>query len=70
MTIAVCMKCGTILESKHRHDCVFCGCENNSMLDGGDTWVRRGGKDLGLVRTCLSMSEARRLSSHRTGVEP
>jgi len=62
MSIAVCRQCGEILRSKHVHDCVQCSCPNHSMLDGGSEYTRKGGVDLSLVQTCLSLSEAKRLS--------
>ena len=62
MSVAVCRQCGEILLSKHVHDLVQCKCPNKSMLDGGDDYTRKGGVDLNKVHTCLSMSEANRLS--------
>lgn len=38
---ARCKKCGTVLESKHRHDFVACRCGN--FVDGGLDYLRRGG---------------------------
>ena len=36
-----CKKCGTVIESKHRHD--FAGCECGSIYtDGGTEYIRRG----------------------------
>jgi hypothetical protein len=63
MSVAVCKQCGEILHSKHVHDCVVCNCPNKSMLDGGDDYIRKGGINLDLVKTCISMAEARRLST-------
>lgn len=40
---ALCLFCGKILESKHRHDWVGCGCPNQSFIDGGNDYIRRGG---------------------------
>ena len=39
---AKCRKCGTIIESKHRHDFVLCKCEA-IFVDGGKEYLRRGG---------------------------
>ena len=35
-----CLKCEEIIESKHRHDFVTCGCGNVSV-DGGKDYCRR-----------------------------
>ena len=37
-----CSKCGSIVESLHRHDLVWCDCKE-SFLDGGDDYYRAGG---------------------------
>lgn len=37
-----CKKCGTICESKHRHDWVQCAC-GAVFTDGGKSYIRRGG---------------------------
>ena len=37
-----CKKCGDIIESKHRHDFVWCKCQS-IFTDGGKDYVRRGG---------------------------
>ena len=44
-----CLVCNTILESKHRHDFVTCGCKNQTFNDGGLSYNRVGGKDLSLI---------------------
>ena len=36
------MECLDIIESKHRHDFVRCGC-GKSFIDGGDDYLRGGG---------------------------
>ena len=46
---ATCKKCGDVLVSMHRHDYVTCGCDNQTMLDGGTDYQRYGGADLDLV---------------------
>jgi hypothetical protein len=40
---ALCAKCNTFIESKHRHDFQFCQCEA-IFVDGGLDYLRRGGK--------------------------
>lgn len=37
-----CRKCGEIIESKHRHDFVWCKCES-VFVDGGNDYIRVGG---------------------------
>lgn len=44
-----CLVCGTVLESKHRHNFVSCGCYNQTFTDGGNEYLRFGGKDLDLI---------------------
>ena len=44
-----CLVCNTILESKHRHDYVTCGCKNQTFNDGGLSYNKVGGKDLSLI---------------------
>jgi len=44
-----CLKCNTIIESTHRHDCKFCECENQTMVDGGSDYLRLGGKNMSFV---------------------
>jgi hypothetical protein len=42
---AQCMTCGRIISSRHRHDFVWCACEQESdtaiAVDGGLDYVRR-----------------------------
>lgn len=38
-----CLVCGDIIESKHRHDYVTCGCGNVSV-DGGTDYLKRSFK--------------------------
>ena len=42
MSKGQCGKCGSIVESTHRHDFVWCECKE-SFLDGGDDYFRAGG---------------------------
>ena len=44
-----CLVCNTILESKHQHHFVTCGCKNQTFNDGGLSYNRVGGKDLSLI---------------------
>lgn len=41
----ICNKCETMIFSKHRHDFVECPC-GNIFVDGGQEYLRRGGKAL------------------------
>lgn len=42
--IAECLKCGDVIESKHRHDFVTCSCGNLSV-DGGKDYLKRSVKE-------------------------
>lgn len=54
-----CLNCGETLESLHRHDYKTCSCENKTMVDGGESYHRCGGKDLSLVKSnCLYSDDA------------
>lgn len=53
---AKCLACGVTVESKHRHDYVVCGCPNQTMVDGGLAYLRRGAVDWGQVED-LSIEE-------------
>lgn len=46
-----CLECGEVLISEHRHDYKTCSCPNETMIDGGNAYVRFGGKDLSKVDT-------------------
>lgn len=37
-----CLKCGDVIESKHRHDWVQCSC-GACFVDGGHDYMRVGG---------------------------
>ena len=39
---AKCVKCGIVIESKHRHDFVGCPC-GAIAIDGGNEYIRRIG---------------------------
>jgi hypothetical protein len=43
---AKCLICGAVVESKHRHDYVVCGCAQHTMADGGSDYGKYGGKNL------------------------
>ena len=49
MSKIMCMSCEKILESKNRHDFNMCNCENETFVDGGNDYMRIGGKDLNLI---------------------
>lgn len=40
---AKCLKCGDIIESKTRHDFVWCSCKSLAV-DGGHDYLKRLGK--------------------------
>ena len=44
-----CLNCQTILESKGRHDFIRCQCPNRTFMDGGNDYMRLGGKDLTMI---------------------
>ena len=39
---ARCLKCNDVIESKHRHNFVWCSCET-IFVDGGLDYLKRGG---------------------------
>jgi len=39
---AKCLKCGDEIESKHRHDFVWCSCKSVAV-DGGKAYLKRSG---------------------------
>ena len=45
-----CLECGKVLHSKTRHDFVSCKCKNETFVDGGNDYLRCGGKDLGKLK--------------------
>jgi len=45
-----CLDCGEILESKYRHDFQMCECLNQTFVDGGNSYMRTGGKDLNKIK--------------------
>lgn len=40
---AQCLKCGDVIESKHRHDFVWCKCQAVAV-DGGKDYLKRVGE--------------------------
>ncbi|HDK27625.1 MAG TPA: hypothetical protein ENG48_11150 [Candidatus Atribacteria bacterium] len=47
-----CLKCGAVLESKHRHDFQMCNCPNHTFIDGGgqdSKYIRYGAIDFSLI---------------------
>ena len=44
-----CLECNTVLDSKHQHHFVTCGCKNQTFNDGGLIYNRVGAVDLGKV---------------------
>jgi len=44
-----CLDCGKVLESKHRHQFVRCGCPNDCSTDGGLDYVHWGARNLNRV---------------------
>lgn len=51
-----CLKCNTVIESKHVHDFVWCTCKA-IFTDGGKEYIRRGG-DLDAIED-MSITEDR-----------
>ena len=41
-----CLNCNTILESTYTHDFQSCECPNGSFIDGGNSYMRFGCKDI------------------------
>lgn len=40
-----CLNCNDVIDSKHRHDFVWCSCKS-IFTDGGLEYIRRGGNPL------------------------
>ena len=55
-----CLVCNTVLESKHQHHFLECGCENQTFNDGGLMYSRVGGVDLDLVENLCEYVEMTR----------
>lgn len=48
-----CLQCNEVLVSYYGHDYKTCGCENQTMVDGGVSYSRYGGKEMSKVRTFM-----------------
>lgn len=48
--VVKCLSCGIVLVSNYRHDYKLCGCNNETMIDGGYDYLRYGGKDMKMVQ--------------------
>lgn len=46
---AQCLRCGDIIESKNRHDFVWCSCKGIAV-DGGREYLRRVASDMALLK--------------------
>jgi len=50
---ARCKACGVEIQSKHRHDIVYCKCVNGGIfVDGGKDYLRRGGDMDNFIDLC------------------
>lgn len=56
--IARCRRCQTVIESKHRHDFVGCGCPAQVFTDGGTDYIRRGAMDLNDIEDLSEYEES------------
>jgi len=50
---AKCLVCGDEIESKHRHDFVWCSCQNLAVDGGKDYLKRSGGHKGGILETSI-----------------
>ena len=55
-----CLVCNTVLESKHQHHFVECGCKNQTFNDGGLLYTRVGAVNLDLVENLCEYVEMTR----------
>lgn len=55
-----CLVCNTVLESKHRHHFLECGCKNQTFNDGGLSYSRAGAVDLDLIEDMCEYVEMTR----------
>lgn len=53
---AQCMKCGDIIESKNRHDFVWCKCKAIAV-DGGKDYIKRIGNKEDIGNMVIYMEE-------------
>ena len=63
MSKAQCLDCEDIIESKHRHDFVRCGC-GNSFLDGGNSYIRAGGRIV-IIQDNLKLHPLQEIPGHQ-----
>jgi len=63
---AQCTKCGDIIESRHRHDFVWCKC-GALAVDGGRDYLKRSGDIDGYIE--LSVTEPAIVSESKQGSE-
>ena len=68
--LAICLCCGTILESKHRHDYQVCPCPNRTMVDGGLDYTKGGGVDMSKAKWVSSMEEALKIQKENGPYTP
>ena len=54
-----CIKCGDVIESKHRHDFKTCSCGGCSV-DGGKNYLRRVGDNWEDLSSIIKSEEMRR----------
>lgn len=59
-----CTNCNTVLTSVHVHDWVSCGCSNGTFIDGGNDYIRCGGKDLRFIEHAREDGTFETLSEH------
>lgn len=52
-----CLECNQTIVSRHRHDYQQCGCPNQTAVDGGNSYVRLGDKDLSKIKTIQVYSD-------------
>lgn len=66
-----CLECGETLISHYQHDYRTCSCDNNTMCDGGVSYLRYGAKDMSKVKLFTVYAdddfELVRLSAERGG---
>ena len=55
-----CLVCNTVLESKHQHHFLECGCKNQTFNDGGLSYSRAGAVDLDLIEDLCEYVEMTR----------
>ena len=48
-----CLDCGATIVSYHRHDYKTCGCRNQAIVDGGDSYLRYGAVDMSKIQSVV-----------------